>query len=57
MYMDSTLTLNDWHDGALLNSRRSLETVSIDTTKKLWLQIHRVEGVCGLIVVGLDLAY
>jgi hypothetical protein len=59
MYVDSTivLTLNDRHDSALLNSRRSLETVGIDTAKKLGLQIHRVKGVCGLIVVGLDLAY
>ena len=58
MYMDPTivLTLDDWHDGALLNSRRSLETVGIDTAKKLGFQIHRIKGVCGLIVVGLDLA-
>jgi len=59
MYMNSTivLTLDDRHDGALLNSRRSLETVGIDTAKKFGLQIHRVKGVCGLIIVGLDLAY
>jgi hypothetical protein len=53
----SVLTLDDWHDGALLNSRWSLETVSIDTTEKFGLQVHRVKGVCGFIVVGLDLAY
>lgn len=57
MYSTTALTLNDWHDGALLDGRGSLETVGIHTTKKFGLQIHRVEGVCGFIVVGLDLAY
>jgi hypothetical protein len=41
----------------LLDSRWTLETVGIDATKKFWLEIHRVKGVGGLIVVGLDLAY
>jgi hypothetical protein len=51
------LTLDDGHDGALLDSRRALETVGVDTTEELGLQVHRVEGVGGLIVVGLNLAY
>jgi hypothetical protein len=50
------LTLDDGHDGALLDSRRALETVGVDTTEELGLQVHVVEGVGGLIVVGLDLA-
>jgi len=50
------LTLDDGHDGALLDSRRALETVGVDTTEELSLQVHVVEGVGGLIVVGLDLA-
>jgi hypothetical protein len=50
------LTLDDGHDGALLDSRRALETVGVDSTEELSLQLHSVEGVGGLIVVGLDLA-
>ena len=50
------LTLDDWHDGALLDSRWALETISVDAAEQLWLQVHVVEGVDGLIVVGLDLA-
>jgi hypothetical protein len=49
------LTLDDWHDSALLDSRWALETVCVDTTEKLRLQVHGVEGVDGLIIVGLDL--
>jgi hypothetical protein len=52
----SKLTLDDGHDGALLDSRGTLETVGVDTTEELSLQVHVVEGVGGLIVVGLDLA-
>jgi hypothetical protein len=50
------LTLDDGHDGALLDGRRALETVGVDTAEELSLQVHVVEGVGGLIVVGLDLA-
>ena len=50
------LTLDDWHNGALLDSRWTLETVGVHTTEKLWLQVHGIEGVDGLIVVGLDLS-
>jgi hypothetical protein len=50
------LTLDDGHDGALLDSRGTLETVGVDTTEELSLEVHVVEGVGGLIVVGLDLA-
>jgi hypothetical protein len=50
------LTLDDGHDGALLDSRRALETVGVDSTEELGLQVHRVERVGGLIVVGLNLA-
>lgn len=50
------LTLDDWHDSALLNSRWVLETVAIDTTEKLWLQVHGIEGVNGLVIVGLELS-
>lgn len=35
---------NDGHDSTLLNSRRSLETVSVDTTEKLALQLHVIEA-------------
>ena len=75
------LTLNDGHDGALLDSRGALETVGVDTwlirsvnfpqspatggtfphdrishtAKQLRLQVHGIEGVDDLIVVGLNL--
>src|SRR5690606_5775451 len=47
--------LDDWDDGTLLNGGWTLETVGVDTTEKLWLQIHGIEVVNGLIVVGVDL--
>lgn len=50
------LTLDDGHDGALLDSRGALETVGVDTTEELSLEVHGIEGVGGLIVVGLDLS-
>lgn len=50
-------TLDDWHDSALLDSRWALETVSVNSTEELWLEVHGVEGIDGLIVVGLDLSY
>lgn len=54
--MDNKLTLDDGHDGALLDGRGTLKTVGVDTTEELCLEVHRVEGVGGLIVVGLDLS-
>jgi hypothetical protein len=53
---NNIVALDDGHDGALLNSRGALETVGVDTTEKLGLQVHRIEGVGGLIVVRLDLS-
>jgi hypothetical protein len=50
------LTLDDGHDGTLLDSRGALETVGVDSTEELSLQVHVVERVGDLIVVGLDLA-
>lgn len=50
------LTLDDGHDSTLLNGGRALETVGVDSTEELGLEVHRIEGVGGLIVVGLDLA-
>jgi hypothetical protein len=49
------LTLDDGHDGALLDGRRALETVGVDSAEELSLQVHVVEGVGDLVVVGLDL--
>jgi hypothetical protein len=37
------LTLDDGHDGALLDSRGALETVGVDTTEELGLEVHGVE--------------
>ena len=53
---DLRLALDDWHDSALLDSRWALETVSVDSAEELWLEVHAVEGVDGLIVVRLDLS-
>jgi len=52
-----TLTLDNGHDGALLDGGGALETVGVDSTKELCLEIHRIERVGGLVVVGLNLAY
>ena len=51
------LTLDDWHDSTLLDSRWGLKTVSVDSTEELWLEVHGIERIDGLIVVGLDLSY
>ena len=56
MKMNLDHTFDDRHDSALLDSRRALEAVGVDATKELRLEVHRVEGVGGLIVVRLDLA-
>lgn len=48
-------TLDNWHDGTLLDRRRALETVGVDSAQELGLQGHGIEAVGGLIVVGLDL--
>lgn len=50
------LTLDDGHDGALLDSRRTLKTVGVDTTEELSLEVHGIERVGSLVVVRLDLA-
>ena len=52
---DDIAALNHGHDGALLDGRRTLETVGVDSTEELALEVHRIEGVGGLIVVGFDL--
>ena len=49
-------TLDHWHNGALLDGRRALETVGIDSAKELALEVHGIETVGGFIVVGFDLA-
>jgi hypothetical protein len=54
---DGKLTLDDGHDGALLDGRRALEAIGVDTAKELGLQVHSVKRVGGLVVVGLDLAF
>ena len=45
------LTLDDRHDGALLDGRRALKTISIDTTKELSSKVHGIKGIGCLIVV------
>jgi hypothetical protein len=50
------LTLNDGHDGALLDGRWTLKTVGINAAKKFGLEVHRIEGVDSLVIIRLDLA-
>lgn len=50
------LTLDNRHDGALLDSRRTLKTIGIDSTEELSLEVHRIERVDSLVIIGLDLA-
>lgn len=54
--MEAEHTLDNGHNGTLLNSRRALETVGVDAAKQLRLEVHLVERVDGLIVVRLDLS-
>lgn len=49
------LTLDDGHDSALLDSGGALETVGVDSTEELALEVHGVERISGLVIVGLDL--
>ena len=51
------LTVDDGHDGTLLDGGGTLETVGVDSAKELGLEVHGVERVGDLIVVGLDLAW
>lgn len=57
MKRKSVHTLDDGHDGALLNGGGAFETIGVDSTEELALEVHRIEGVGGLIVVGFDLTY
>ena len=50
------MSLNDGDDGSLLDSRRSLESVSVNSSEKLGLELHVVEVVNDGLPVGLDLA-
>jgi hypothetical protein len=44
---------DDREDGTLLNSGRFLETVGVDTTKELLLEIHVIEVVDDFVIVSL----
>jgi hypothetical protein len=48
-------TVDDRHDSALLDSRWALETVGVDSAKELGLEVHGIERVGGLVIVGFDL--
>lgn len=50
------LTLDNGHDGALLDGGGSFETIGVYSAKEFCLEVHVVERVRGLIIVGLDLA-
>lgn len=42
---DAVAASDDGHDGALLDGRGALETVRVDTTEEVGLQLHVVEAV------------
>lgn len=51
----SALTFNDWHNSTLLNLRRALEAVFVDTAEELAFEVRLVEGSDSLIVIELHL--
>ncbi|KAI7360151.1 ATP-dependent RNA helicase [Hortaea werneckii] len=53
---DHIVALDDGHDRTLLNRGWALETVGVNAAEQLAPEVHRVEGVGGLIVVRLDLS-
>jgi hypothetical protein len=40
----------------LLKSRRTLETMRVDATQKVGLEIHSIEGGSGFVQIGLDVS-
>ena len=50
------ILLDDGDDGTSLDGRGTLETVGVDTTEELVLELHVVEVVNDGLPVGLDLA-
>lgn len=51
---DDVASLDAWNDGALLDRRRLLETIRIDSSQKFLLQVHGVKIVDDFIPVGFD---
>mmetsp|Transcript_14782 Transcript_14782/g.25605 ORF Transcript_14782/g.25605 Transcript_14782/m.25605 type:complete len:510 (-) Transcript_14782:111-1640(-) len=47
---------DEGHDSTLLNRRRLLETVGINTTQQLLFEVHGIEGFIDLVIVGADFA-
>jgi len=54
---DNIVALDDWHDSASLNSGWTLETVGIDTSEKLSLEVHGIERINCLVIVGFNLTF
>jgi hypothetical protein len=51
---DDIAPLDAWNDCSLLDGRRLLETVSVDSSQEFLFQVHGVEIVDDFIPVGLD---
>ena len=49
------LTSNAGYDGSLLDSRRLLKTVGVDTTEELFSQVHLVEVIGNLVPIALHI--
>lgn len=52
---NNVAVLDDGNDSTLLDSRGALETISVDTSQELRLEIHGIKVVDRLIVVGVNL--
>lgn len=51
---DNIASSNAWNDSALLNSRWLLETISVNSSQKFFLQAHSIEIIDDFIPVRLD---
>ena len=50
------MALDAGNDGSLLDGTRLLKTVTVNTSKELWVQVHVIEGLVHLVPSALDLA-
>ena len=41
---NAVTSTDDGHNSSLLDSRRSLEPIGVDSSQELWLQLHVVEA-------------
>ena len=54
---NDVMTLDGWDDSSLLDGRRLLETVGVDTAEELFTQWHVVKVLANLLPIGVDKAF